>query len=90
MTLNEITRSFFNHCDALNNDRSRIKALCDKSGTSLNLLSRVTHVYWAAYQSKFAEKHGIVGVGLITYAESRTETFLQRVQSRFGIQNLTL
>jgi hypothetical protein len=54
-----------------------IRRDCDKSGTRVNILKRLMIKYNQSLKS--AESFGFVGVGCITYAESRTATLKRRL-----------
>ena len=74
---------------SLQHDRERVAALAAKSGTELNLLRRCSRVHLNANTSPSAIRAGLVGVGLITYADARTTEFLRRVERRFNLPGLT-
>lgn len=94
MRMNQILVRFFRVRNELctghePTDIERIKALTEKSGTELNMLRRCSRVHLAANMSPSATRAGLVGVGLISYADARTTEFLRRVERRLNLPGLT-
>lgn len=56
---------------------TEVKAVAAKSGTRLNLIRRAFNRLHAAEHC--ALQHGLVGVGVISFGQHRTATFLRRV-----------
>lgn len=63
-----------------------LAATAKKSGTRANLLRRAFHRYHKAQDCRYAREMGLVGVGLITFAERRVSVFIARVERRFRIR----
>lgn len=58
----------------------QIREVSRTSGTRLNKLCRVLSVYEKAQLSKTARDAGLIGVGLISYAEQRATVFARRIK----------
>lgn len=79
MTFKELCDAMFNAIQDM--EPEQIKAEADKSGSELNLLRRYTRRYFAAENCRYCEDAGIIGVGKISFAESRLVRFQQRINA---------
>jgi hypothetical protein len=85
MTLNEIMKAYSDACKGVDYDLGLVRELVNTSGTRHNLLARAARIHWRASHSPRATNAGIIGVGLITYAEHRVDEWLRRVERRFRL-----
>lgn len=77
-THQKLCRMLFNELSNLSHEQIRL--LAHTRGTRLNTISRCFAIYHAASNSKAAKRAGIIGVGLVAYAEARLNTFITRAQ----------
>lgn len=78
LTFSQIAKALHKELQGMTLDQ--IRETSHTSGTRLNKLSRLISVYEKAQLSKAAKDAGLIGVGLISYAEHRANVFARRIK----------
>lgn len=78
LTFSQIAKAVAKELQGLTLEQTR--EISHTSGTRLNKLCRVLSVYEKAQLSKAAKDAGLIGVGLISYAEHRATVFARRIK----------